>query len=1319
MSWTDWSENIFDSIGLIAKEIVNQNLKEKIELATIEQIQGKNKYLVDNGSIKYVAYGASGTIYNQNDKVYVMILQGDYENKKLIMGDYSYKTESDLISLSPGESFVNMSGNLLQSKYIPEGQTEEKPVTFELIANGGNHFNPNTASKSYFLKDADYTTQGKDYDSLYVSAGFKTKFDLVQGDNGAMVKGNYGLMISGKETDPSNNSIKDFHCFLDTKDMFGDYYNFDSYMKQEKKFKIDPSKIYNITKVQLFQNVLGWDEEKEEPIIEDYGFKRLSLNENEENIYKTHNASDFTDIFARGIEVCFGYSLEKYKTDTVLLWTDNKLEYSGNDDNSRKGKILQVRFIYFQEDGNPIVVEDINDERLQGKTIKVHWYRYNEELKLEESSSLAGKGWIELENSLNQFERRTNLQSNVETDKYKVIITVDGQKYSSEILIFENVDLIEKLEMLEGVNVIYPSNDSNSGQFYFYSDVDKTASSGNYNKERTLETVLLKKDGDNVKWSDGDILVWLIPSTNTMIRKPEVEDLEEGTVFIEPGGKTKKLGSVSIKARSNYYVIAKEVKIKNEEVVKETISLKYKLKKTWTSNKNRNTIVCYYYMKGMSKRHSKDEVPFTFGTQGTNGSEFSLDIEWTEVTQGEKKYNNPPAMTWKWDSTNNKLNEDKQSTKSWKFKPVITNKSGEVVSSDNVEITLNFYKSVSVDGDSVKADDFLEIKNNNTISIKDFTSFPKKEDGKINGDLVRILPYTLLKFKATGKVDKKYINLTKVIPLAFRSKRKFVGLRGPTEIIYGADGYNPKMNDDEGYEIIVKKQEDDEDLKIKEWKIFVYDKGSNEKKNNDYPQIIEKVEDGVTNYYLKPSNVYTPHENTNYTYSAVGVRARGEDGSYLWAQPIYVTYNAYSVGFLNNWDGGTYVDENAESNSEMKDMILSSLIGAGIKEENKFSGVVLGDLRKAGSTKSSRTGILGFDKGIQTFSLSSKGEAIFGQNELIYISGKKGTISSKGKSKISDVVNDKKGIFLDLINGDAAFGGTIYATNGEIGGWTIEDERLSAETNGKHAILKPGGDIGLALGCSEDSASSGVIQLFHNGRAKFGYLSKDNVGAIIEPDGTVKLGNVKGRSPGLTLDKDGSIEGRYWGITADGEFYLRAQSPARGVGDFVSSNPQTGKFSIKDPNGGYFFEMGYGTNHPHVSGLNVGNSHDNGKTYPVAINAGGIEIAPKNGEGKFLCTPDAKFSSHIKTLQGVYIHSNYNNPSVGSIEINGDGISLKGINYIQTSNDKIGASIEQIKFISNISKGGIGISKYYKHVRTMTFENGILVGITSEVQEEI
>ena len=189
MNWVDWSENIFDSIGLIAQEVVNQTAKDRIESATIEQVQGKNKYLVDNGSIKYTAYGASGTTYNEKDKVYVMILRGDYENQKLIMGDYSYQAMSTLESLSPSDSFVNMSGNLMQLKYIPEGKQEEKYVTFELIANGNNNFNPNpdpnSKSQNDFLKDPNYTTEGKDYDALFIGVSIKTNFDLTQssGDN--------------------------------------------------------------------------------------------------------------------------------------------------------------------------------------------------------------------------------------------------------------------------------------------------------------------------------------------------------------------------------------------------------------------------------------------------------------------------------------------------------------------------------------------------------------------------------------------------------------------------------------------------------------------------------------------------------------------------------------------------------------------------------------------------------------------------------------------------------------------------------------------------------------------------------------------------------------------------------------------------------------------------------------------------------------------------------------------------------------------------------------------------------------------------------
>ena len=1306
MNWVDWSENIFDSIGLIAQEVVNQTAKDRIESATIEQVQGKNKYLVDNGSIKYTAYGASGTTYNEKDKVYVMILRGDYENQKLIMGDYSYQAMSTLESLSPSDSFVNMSGNLMQLKYIPEGKQEEKYVTFELIANGNNYFNPK--SQNDFLKDPNYTTEGKDYDALFIGVSFKTNFDLTQssGDNnsGAMVKGNYGLLVSGEEYDPDTNKSKNFYCFLDTKDMFGDYYNFDSYMKQEKKFAIDPTKIYRKIKVQLFQNILGVEKDKDgkdDFKEETNGFKRINLNNNDEsNKYVDHiKSEENADIFARGMKIYFGYSLERYKTDTVLLWADESSEYGENEESNIKH--LKTKFIYFQENGIPTVIEDVNDEKLNGKTMKVHWYKYDATLSEEESSGLAGKGWKESEKVLNSFTYTTKLKGYLENEKIKVIITIDGKKYSSEILTFENSDLIEKMNLIEGVNITYPSTDTNNGKFYFYSDVDKTASSGNYNKERTLEASLIEKNGDKTEWNDGDVLVWLIPSSNTMIRKPDEDDFTDADVFIEPNGKSNDSLGFEIKSRENYYVIAKKIKFDKDNVLQpETTKLTYKLKKNLANNKNRNTIVCYYHANGNPNRHSKDEVSFTFGTQGTNGSEYNLDIEWTEITQEDKKYNNPPAMTWKWDKENNKLKDDGQSTKKWIFSTIITNQAGEVVAkdSDKLSTTLNFYKSVSVDGDDFKADNFLKIKKDDetgilTLSINKVEDFPKK-DNEINGDLVRILPYTLLKFKVTGKINNKKIELTKVIPLPFRSKRKYIGLRGPTEIIYGADGYNPKMNDDEAYEIIFKNKSEED--KVSEWQIRVYDKKDQSKEMSNYPQIINKKSEedkDVINYYLKPANMYIPHEEENYTYSAVGIRAKGKDGSYLWAQPIYVSYDAYSTGFLNKWDGGMQIDED-------ENKILTSLIGAGTKKENKFSGIVLGDLRETvDGVIDVKTGILGIQEGKPTFSLGSDGIAKFG----FYKDG------SKTKGLIE-----------------------IDGNNQTISGWRITENSFRNYDKEEKigAVLKSSGKIGLALGCSlrdggkdvnDIDVNTGTLQLWHSGKAKFG-VSK-TTGVIIEPNGVVKIGDADSTSlgPGLRLDGDGSIAGRHWGITKDGTFYLQPPLKRAAAEDsaFVRSNPTMETFEIGDVSSGKnFFSMGVRTEHPHVSGLNVGNSYLNEKretVYPVGISKTGVHIAPENGEGKFLCTPDAEFSSHIKTLQGVYICSNYNNP-VGSIEINGNGISLKGINYIQTSNDKIGESIKQIKFISNISKSGI---KYYKHVRTMTFENGILVGITAEVQEEI
>jgi hypothetical protein len=60
-----------------------------------------------------------------------------------------------------------------------------------------------------------------------------------------------------------------------------------------------------------------------------------------------------------------------------------------------------------------------------------------------------------------------------------------------------------------------------------------------------------------------------------------------------------------------------------------------------------------------------------------------------------------------------------------------------------------------------------------------------------------------------------------------------------------------------------------------------------------------------------------------------------------WYQPILILQSQYDFAMLNEWDGSLTIDEENGT-------ILSAMIGAGRKniEDNTFSGVLLGDVRK-------------------------------------------------------------------------------------------------------------------------------------------------------------------------------------------------------------------------------------------------------------------------------------------------------------------------------------------------------------------------------------
>lgn len=126
-------------------------------------------------------------------------------------------------------------------------------------------------------------------------------------------------------------------------------------------------------------------------------------------------------------------------------------------------------------------------------------------------------------------------------------------------------------------------------------------------------------------------------------------------------------------------------------------------------------------------------------------------------------------------------------------------------------------------------------------------------------------------------------------------------------------------------------------------------------------------------------------------------------------------------------------------------MVLSAMMAAGKKDtENRFSGVLMGDIAKAGDKDVEMTGIVGYKEGLQSFALKNDGTAFLGLSGggRIYIDGDKGHITS---SNFSDT-GGEKGMDIDLKEGEII---TPYFRLGpsinKIAGWTIGENTLYAE----------------------------------------------------------------------------------------------------------------------------------------------------------------------------------------------------------------------------------------------------------------------------------
>jgi hypothetical protein len=132
-------------------------------------------------------------------------------------------------------------------------------------------------------------------------------------------------------------------------------------------------------------------------------------------------------------------------------------------------------------------------------------------------------------------------------------------------------------------------------------------------------------------------------------------DLLKGDVFLNANVETVEnavVNGIKFETDRSYHQIIRQIKVNRikDETGKElsadsleSRTQKYRVNGMFNGGTN-NTIECYVYKPEVDTISAK--VNFTFGLHTTNGTKYTLAVDWVEKAKDGKTYHRPPAITF-------------------------------------------------------------------------------------------------------------------------------------------------------------------------------------------------------------------------------------------------------------------------------------------------------------------------------------------------------------------------------------------------------------------------------------------------------------------------------------------------------------------------------------------------------------------------------------------------------------------------------------------------------------------------------------------------
>lgn len=939
-----------------------------------------------------------------------MVPMGDYNNKKIIVGRRTTSTTPYFNYVAPTETYVDITENVVDSE-----------DTFSILANGS------TGMKLIYQ----WVGQNKGFDRLGVKANFKT---LLSGLN--PITGNYGLYLKVTSCDdivPEDKTIT--NLWLGQAEMYGNVYNFNTFFAQEGVYDI--SALGTITNIDVYLYQLKDFKSKiaSQPDEEDEYIAHTNIVKIGDKIINEEELED--NIFVNGLYISFGYDLDNFTEDRVIVYTLDSIEYSSENSASERNRILKARWVHKEDDGSIVAISSENE--LDKYDAKLYWHHYK--LQKEVSSVYGGQYWELLDNN-NNFDCQVNCSTDVQDEYYKAIIVLpskeridatrslladinsgdlvaamdvqklielledfpqdlnndtvaieidnllsdqDGKQESwirtlqefqmlwetypvydiyLDILNIHNTSMVQAnlaVDLVQAITINVGDEDGRNGVFNIYGDdgqiLNQTYSIARHKLVLNYNSLLT--GARNFDGNGSEIITWKFPLKNSMIKAPTL-DIEYSLTlngFLEDvldvnGEPIPIYEEIGDYAYIRRVIVADDSTATIGDFLCRTTEQIFRIKDYYNAGGN-NTIYCTVEKNGYTYTSS---ITLVFGMAGSNGTNYTFKLIPGETAETGNDLTIIPAV---YDCNN---------------KEVVIN---------NIEYGW-YQKSIGQDINDIIKD---ENSNNCKIRIDDRSNTTAHKFNILVGNT------TIFEISS---------RLTTYLPIPWsKDLNKYNHFEGPDRIIYDAQGIKPSF-----YKGNLKLYDKlDREVKDVEWSIEL-ENGDLTEEAKFYPSILKTInpETNIEDYVLKVPSMFLK-QNSN---CAIIGRVGDED---VWYQPLLIMQNRFGSSVLNDWNEDVIIDEE-------NGIILSPMIGAGKKNtDNSFSGVLLGDVNKAidNSTKETKlTGVYGYDHGVQSFSLTEDGAAIFGAagKGQISIDGQKGIIQSGNYT-----LDDKTGMKINLEDG--------------------------------------------------------------------------------------------------------------------------------------------------------------------------------------------------------------------------------------------------------------------------------------------------------------